>query len=73
MGGRILVISLLLSGALQAKELGTWGELYPVAEEDMLSTIHNRLQSAAPAAGEPAVSHVPGVPAGMSSGKNSRR
>lgn len=45
MGGRILVISLLLSGALQAKELGTWGELYPVAEEDMLSTIHNRLKA----------------------------
>jgi len=45
MGARILVISLLLSGAVQAKELGTWGELYPVVEEDMLTTIQTRLKA----------------------------
>lgn len=28
-----------------AKELGTWGELYPIAEPDMLTTIHTRLKA----------------------------
>lgn len=42
-----MALSLLacLSLASQAKDLGTWGELYPVAEQDMLTTIRNRLQA----------------------------
>ncbi|EPZ8357903.1 type-F conjugative transfer system protein TraW [Enterobacter hormaechei] len=28
-----------------AKDLGTWGELYPIAEQDMLTTINTRLQA----------------------------
>ena len=31
--------------AIQAKDLGTWGEMYPIAEPDMLTTIHDRLQA----------------------------
>lgn len=33
----------LLSGTVAAKDFGTWGDLYPVAEPDMLQTIHERL------------------------------
>lgn len=42
---RRLLILLLLPAVVQAKDLGTWGELYPVAEQDMLTTIDNRLKA----------------------------
>ena len=39
-----LVFSLsLLPCIALAKDFGTWGDLYPVAEPDMLQTIHERL------------------------------
>lgn len=40
-----LLALLLMSGMVTAKNLGTWGEMYPVAEQDMLTTIRNRLQA----------------------------
>ncbi|WP_447874830.1 type-F conjugative transfer system protein TraW [Serratia fonticola] len=40
-----LLIILILSGAVQAKDLGTWGEMYPIAEQDMLTTIQTRLKA----------------------------
>jgi conjugal transfer pilus assembly protein TraW len=30
---------------VMAKDLGTWGELYPITEQDMLTTIQNRLKA----------------------------
>lgn len=38
----VLGLSQLTSMAV-AKDFGTWGDLYPVAEPDMLQTIHERL------------------------------
>ncbi|MCL6746913.1 type-F conjugative transfer system protein TraW [Kosakonia sp. R1.Fl] len=40
-----LLLLLLLSGVVQAKNLGTWGEMYPIAEQDMLTTIQTRLKA----------------------------
>lgn len=40
-----LLVLLLMSGVLQAKNLGTWGEMYPIAEQDMLTTIKTRLKA----------------------------
>ncbi|HCT7898565.1 TPA: type-F conjugative transfer system protein TraW [Enterobacter cloacae] len=42
---RGLLVLLLISGVVQAKNLGTWGEMYPIAEQDMLTTIHTRLKA----------------------------
>ena len=43
---RALALSLmLLSAVSSASDLGTWGDLWPVAEPDMLSVIESRLQS----------------------------
>lgn len=42
----IIVLSLtLLSSGTQANDLGTWGDLWPVDEPDMLSLIESRLQA----------------------------
>ena len=40
-----LLALLLISGVAQAKNLGTWGEMYPIAEQDMLTTIQTRLKA----------------------------
>ncbi|GAL51830.1 putative TraW protein [Citrobacter farmeri GTC 1319] len=40
-----LLALLLISGVVQAKNLGTWGEVYPIAEQDMLTTIQTRLKA----------------------------
>lgn len=40
-----VLLMLGVSLALQAKDMGTWGELYPIAEQDMVATIHNRLKA----------------------------
>lgn len=43
---RALALSLLLlSSASSASDLGTWGDLWPVAEPDMLTVIETRLQA----------------------------
>ena len=42
---RRLLILLVLPGMVQAKNLGTWGEMYPIAEQDMLTTIQTRLKA----------------------------
>lgn len=42
---RGLLVMLMLSGVVQAKDLGTWGEMYPIAEQDMLTTIQTRLKA----------------------------
>lgn len=43
---RALALSLLLlSCASSASDLGTWGDLWPVAEPDMLTVIETRLQA----------------------------
>ncbi|NZA10534.1 type-F conjugative transfer system protein TraW, partial [Escherichia coli] len=42
---RRLLILLALSGMVQAKNQGTWGEMYPIAEQDMLTTIQTRLKA----------------------------
>lgn len=42
---RWLLILLVLSGMAQAKNLGTWGEMYPITEQDMLTTIRTRLKA----------------------------
>ena len=43
---RVLALGLtLLTGSVTAADLGTWGDLWPVAEPDMLSVIEQRLQS----------------------------
>lgn len=38
-------IALTLGGQAHAANLGTWGDLYPITEPDMLTTIHDRLQA----------------------------
>lgn len=35
----------LLTGSVTAADLGTWGDLWPVAEPDMLTVIESRLQA----------------------------
>ncbi|EAB7759988.1 TPA: type-F conjugative transfer system protein TraW [Salmonella enterica] len=40
-----LLTLLLISGVAQAKNLGTWGEMYPIAEQNMLTTIQTRLKA----------------------------
>jgi conjugal transfer pilus assembly protein TraW len=42
---KAIPLLLLISFGAQAKDLGTWGELYPIAEQDMLTTINTRLQA----------------------------
>lgn len=43
---RALALGLtLLTGSVTGADLGTWGDLWPVAEPDMLSVIEQRLQS----------------------------
>ncbi|EAR0120312.1 type-F conjugative transfer system protein TraW, partial [Salmonella enterica subsp. enterica serovar Javiana] len=42
---RYLLILLVLPVMVQAKNLGTWGEMYPIAEQDMLTTIQTRLKA----------------------------
>ncbi|HBN4705232.1 TPA: type-F conjugative transfer system protein TraW, partial [Escherichia coli] len=45
---RALALGLtLLTGSVTAAELGTWGDLWPVAEPDMLTVIESRLQTLA--------------------------
>lgn len=44
MTARRLLLILLFPGSVLAKDLGTWGELHPIAEQDMLTTIQNRLK-----------------------------
>lgn len=41
----ILLLALCLPFAGMAKDLGTWGDVYPVQEQSFLSLIHNRLQA----------------------------
>ena len=36
---------LLVTATAQAKDLGTWGDLYPITEPDLLTTIHQRLEA----------------------------
>ncbi|AWK15131.1 type-F conjugative transfer system protein TraW [Candidatus Fukatsuia symbiotica] len=38
-----LTIILVYSTLVKAADLGTWGDLYPITEPDMLMTIYNRL------------------------------
>ncbi|MFK0666688.1 type-F conjugative transfer system protein TraW [Aeromonas salmonicida] len=41
---RLLVaLTVCFCGCTQAADLGTWGDLYPITEQDMLTTIHERL------------------------------
>jgi conjugal transfer pilus assembly protein TraW len=45
---RALALGLtLLTGSVTAADLGTWGDLWPVAEPDMLTVIESRLQTLA--------------------------
>ncbi|OLF56987.1 conjugal transfer protein TraW [Aeromonas veronii] len=37
--------ALMLTASSHAVDLGTWGDLYPISEPDMLSTIQGRLKS----------------------------
>ncbi|MBS0057623.1 hypothetical protein KEM40_19600 [Yersinia sp. Marseille-Q3913] len=41
----LLVAALSTSTMIQAADLGTWGDLYPIHEQDMLTTIDNRLKA----------------------------
>ena len=42
----VVALSLtLFAGSALATDLGTWGDLWPVDEPDMLSVIEQRLQS----------------------------
>jgi conjugal transfer pilus assembly protein TraW len=43
MNKSLLFTALLLSTAVNAKDLGTWGDLYPIHEPDLLDTIRSRL------------------------------
>lgn len=43
--GTILFVAVIAFSPVAAKDLGTWGELYPIAEQDMLTTINTRLQA----------------------------
>lgn len=40
-----LLVMLVLCGHAQAANFGTWGELYPIHEQDMLTMIHERLEA----------------------------
>ena len=40
-----LLALLLITGVAQAKVLGTWGEIYPIAEPDMLTILLARLKA----------------------------
>ncbi|HBR1542399.1 conjugal transfer protein TraW, partial [Klebsiella pneumoniae] len=40
-----LLAACLLAPLTQAADLGTWGDLWPVREQDMLQLITQRLQS----------------------------
>ncbi|HBZ9996511.1 TPA: conjugal transfer protein TraW, partial [Klebsiella pneumoniae] len=40
-----LLAACLVSPLTQAADLGTWGDLWPVREQDMLQLITQRLQS----------------------------
>ncbi|MGL4355103.1 MULTISPECIES: type-F conjugative transfer system protein TraW [Aeromonas] len=40
-----LLTLLLIGGSAHAADLGTWGDLYPITEPDMLTTIHDRLNA----------------------------
>lgn len=42
-----LGLLLLLTGGCYAKELGVWGDLYPIQEQDMLAMIQQRLEAMA--------------------------
>lgn len=43
MNKSLLFTAFLLSTAVNAKDLGTWGDLYPIHEPDLLDTIRSRL------------------------------
>jgi conjugal transfer pilus assembly protein TraW len=43
--GLMFILTVMVSFPVIAKDLGTWGELYPIAEQDMLTTINTRLQA----------------------------
>ena len=38
-----LLTLLLIGGGAHGADLGTWGDLYPITEPNMLTTIHDRL------------------------------
>lgn len=40
-----LFVSLTICGSTYAADLGTWGDLYPITEPNMLTTIHDRLSA----------------------------
>lgn len=40
-----LLLILVMAGSASAKDLGTWGDLYPIQEQDMLIFIQQRLKS----------------------------
>ena len=43
---RACLLTLMLIGAgTHAADLGTWGDLYPITEPNMLTTIHDRLNA----------------------------
>lgn len=42
---KVIPLLFMFSLSAVAKDLGTWGELYPIAEQDMLTTINTRLQA----------------------------
>lgn len=41
----LLAAALSASTMVQSADLGTWGDLYPIHEQDMLTTIDNRLKA----------------------------
>lgn len=41
----IFILTAMGLSPASGKDLGTWGELYPIAEQDMLTTINTRLQA----------------------------
>lgn len=45
MKARVALSLLLLSGSVLATDLGTWGDLWPVDEPDMLNLIESRLKT----------------------------
>ena len=40
-----LLTLLLIGGGAHGADLGTWGDLYPITEPNMLTTIHDRLNA----------------------------
>ena len=42
---RACLLTLLLIGGAHGADLGTWGDLYPITEPNMLTTIHDRLNA----------------------------